>query len=118
MGHLPSFFVPTVGHLAAQASHPPGICHPRQKNANTWWSSLRGGAQLDLNDARNGELVAHCCGFHCCERWLHHHNKGSVNSKCTHTPKSIRQVLKHTLTLQLRARANNISKLNKHNVLV
>ena len=62
MGHLPSFFVPTVGYLAAQASHPPGICHPRLKNANTWWSSLGGGggaagAQLDLNDARNGELV-------------------------------------------------------------
>ena len=59
-GHSPSFFVPTMGHLAAQVSHPPGICHPRQKNANTRWSSLggrEGWAQLDLTDACHGELV-------------------------------------------------------------
>ena len=30
-GHLPSFFVPTLGELTAQESPPPGICHPRQK---------------------------------------------------------------------------------------
>ena len=30
-GHLPSFFVPTPGHLTAQESPPPGICLPRQK---------------------------------------------------------------------------------------
>ena len=23
---------------------------------------------------------------HCCERWLHRHHHGSVNSKCTHNP--------------------------------
>ena len=33
-GHLPSFCVPTLGDLTAQESPPPGICHPRQKNAN------------------------------------------------------------------------------------
>ena len=33
-GHFPSFFVPTPGDLTAQESPPPGICHPRQKNAN------------------------------------------------------------------------------------
>ena len=64
-GAFALYFVPTVGHLAAQVSHPPRICHPRQK------------------------------------RWLHRHHKGSVNSKCTHTPKSICQVLKPTLALQL-----------------
>jgi len=31
VGHLPSSFVPTVGHLAAKVSPPPGICHPREK---------------------------------------------------------------------------------------
>ena len=30
-GHLPSFFVPTLGDLTAQESPPPGICHPRKK---------------------------------------------------------------------------------------
>ena len=33
-GHLPSSFVHTAGHLAAYVSPPPGICHPREKNAN------------------------------------------------------------------------------------
>ena len=40
-------------------------------------------------------LFAGCYAFYCYERWLHphrHHN-GSVDSKCTHTPKSICQVL-------------------------
>ena len=30
-GHLPSFFVPTLGDLTDQESPSPGICHPRQK---------------------------------------------------------------------------------------
>ena len=29
------FFRPHPGNLTAQESPPPGICHPRQKNANT-----------------------------------------------------------------------------------
>ena len=33
-GNLPSFFVPTPGDLTVQESPPPGICHPRPKNAN------------------------------------------------------------------------------------
>ena len=33
-GHLPCFLVPTLGDLTAQESPPPGIGHPRQKNAN------------------------------------------------------------------------------------
>ena len=31
---LPSFFVPTAGDLTGQESPSPGICYPRQKNAN------------------------------------------------------------------------------------
>ena len=44
-GHLPSFFVPTLGDLTAEESSPPGICHPRQKNANAR-GSARGGEGL------------------------------------------------------------------------
>ena len=47
---MPSFFVPTPEDLTAQESPPPGICHPRQKNANA-----RGGGggwgQVELTDA-------------------------------------------------------------------
>ena len=43
-GHLLSFFVPTPEDLTAQESPPPGICHPRQKNANSRGSARgRGG---------------------------------------------------------------------------
>ena len=42
-GHLPSFFFPTPGDLPAQESPPPGICHPRQKNANSWGQPGGGG---------------------------------------------------------------------------
>lgn len=35
-GHLSSFLVPTVEHLAAQVSQPPGICHLRKKNVFDW----------------------------------------------------------------------------------
>ena len=51
-GHLPSSLVPTTGHLAAKVSPPPGICHPREKNANAR-GLARGGAwaQLELTDA-------------------------------------------------------------------
>ena len=45
-GHLPSFFVPIPGDLTAQESTPPGIRHPRQKNANA-----RGTAQGGWLDA-------------------------------------------------------------------
>ena len=50
---MPSFFVPTPGDLTAQESLPPGICHPRQKNANDRGSAGGGGggAQLELTDA-------------------------------------------------------------------
>ena len=49
---MPSSLVPTAGHLAAKVSPPPGICHPREKNANAW-GLARGGAwaQLKLTDA-------------------------------------------------------------------
>ena len=42
-GHLPSFFVPNPGDLTAQESPLPGICHPRQKNANARGSPQEGG---------------------------------------------------------------------------
>ena len=42
-GHLPSFFVPNPGDLTAQESPIPGICHPRQKNANARGSPQEGG---------------------------------------------------------------------------
>ena len=42
-GNLPSFFVPTPGDLIAQESPPPGICHPRPKNANVRGSAWGGG---------------------------------------------------------------------------
>ena len=41
-------FVPTPGDLTAQESPPPGICHPRQKNANTQ-GSVRGGGGRNWN---------------------------------------------------------------------
>ena len=42
-GHLPSSLVPTVEHLAAKVSPPPGICHPREKNANARGLARGGG---------------------------------------------------------------------------
>ena len=33
-------------------------------------------------------LLTGCYGFRFCERWLHRHYNGSVNSKCTHYPKA------------------------------
>ena len=51
---LPSFFVPIPGDLTAQESPPPGICHPRQKNANARGSAREGAgrrAQVELTDA-------------------------------------------------------------------
>ena len=51
-GHLPSSLVPTAGHLAAKVFPPPGICHSREKNANTQGLARGGGwAQLELTDA-------------------------------------------------------------------
>ena len=66
---------------------------------------------LDLTNALKlmESLLAGRYSFHCCERWLHCHHNGSVNSKHTHTPKSICQVLKY-LGLE---RANKIGKLNR-----
>ena len=37
------FFRPTPGDLTVQESLPPGICHPRQKNANARGSARGGG---------------------------------------------------------------------------
>ena len=49
------FFRPHPGNLTAQESPPPGICHPRQKNANTRAREGGGGGgswtQLKLTDA-------------------------------------------------------------------
>ena len=55
-GMPPSFFVPTPGDLTAQKSPPPGICYPKQKNANAWGSARGGGGavgwvQVELTDA-------------------------------------------------------------------
>ena len=55
-------------------------------------------------------LLAGCYGFHCCERWLHHHHNGSVNSKHTHTTKSICQVLTSFLALDIWARVDKIAQ--------
>ena len=41
-----SFFVPTPGDLTARESRPPGICHPRQKNANARGQQGGGGGGL------------------------------------------------------------------------
>ena len=56
-GHLPSSFVHAAGHLAAKVSPSPGICHPREKNANARGLARGGGAwaQLELTDA-----LVHC----------------------------------------------------------
>ena len=40
------FFRPTPGDLTVQESLPPGICHPRQKNANARGSARGGGEQV------------------------------------------------------------------------
>ena len=42
------FFRPTPGDLTVQESLPPGICHPRQKNANARGSARGGGASPAL----------------------------------------------------------------------
>ena len=56
-------------------------------------------------------LLGGCYDFQHCERWLHRHHNGSVNSKCTHTPKSICQVLISPLALDISAGAKkNCSK--------
>ena len=54
-------------------------------------------------------LLVGCYGFHFCERWLHRHHNGSVNSKCTHYPKSICQVLTSPLALDIWTRADKIA---------
>ena len=48
MEYLPSFFVPTTRHLAAQVSLPLGICHPRQKNTNAWGLTRGGGGRAGM----------------------------------------------------------------------
>ena len=50
-GHLPSFFVPTPGKLAAQKSPSPGICHPRQKKCQCPGVSPGGVGELAPADA-------------------------------------------------------------------
>ena len=52
----------------------------------------------------NGDCASKLLGFHCCERWLHRHHNGSVNSKRTHPPKSIWQVLTSPLALNMSTR--------------
>ena len=58
----------------------------------------------------NGDLDRRLLGFHCCERWLDRHHSGSVNSKCTDTPKRICQVLTSAFALDIRARAGKIAQ--------
>ena len=51
-GHLPSFFVPTLGDLTDQESPSPGICHPRQKKKH---ANARGSARsVGRGDAGHG----------------------------------------------------------------
>ena len=45
------FFRPHAGNLTAQEFPTLGICHPRQKNANTWEGRGAGWTQLELTDA-------------------------------------------------------------------
>ena len=56
------------------------------------------------------KLLGGCCGFHCCERWLHRHHIISLNFKRTHTPKSFFQVLTSPLGLNTWARADKIAQ--------
>ena len=55
-------------------------------------------------------LLTGCYGFRFCERWLHSHYNGSVNSKCTHYPKSICQVLTSPLALDIWTRVDKIAQ--------
>ena len=55
-------------------------------------------------------LLGGCYDFHHCERWLHRHHNGSVNSKCTHTAKSVCQVLTSPLALDISAEAKKIAQ--------
>ena len=52
-GAFALFFIPSSGDLTAQESPPPGICHPRQKNANSRGSARGRGAwaEVELTDA-------------------------------------------------------------------
>ena len=64
-GHLPSFFVPTPGDLTAQESPLPGICYPRQKNANARGSAQGGGwAQVELHDWSISNKICSSCDFY------------------------------------------------------
>ena len=59
----------------------------------------------------NGELARRLLWFSLFwEIWLHSHYNGSVNSKHTHTPKSICQVLTSPLALDIWARADKIAQ--------
>ena len=85
-GHLPSFFVPTPGDLTVQESPPPGICHPRPKNANAW-GLARGGAGHSWN-------------------WLMHNSQTSrfsfsysISYDKNFTPKHLDNTLTHTFCL-------------------
>ena len=49
-GAFALFLRPHPGDLAAQESAPPGICHPRQKDANAR-GSAPGEGGLELTDA-------------------------------------------------------------------
>ena len=48
------------------------------------------------------------CRFHHCEKWLHRHHNGSVNSKRVPSPKGISQVLtSHWLSTSELERTNS-----------
>ena len=54
-------------------------------------------------------LLVGCYGFHFCERLLRCHHNGWLNSKRTHTPKSICEALTSPLALDIWARVDEIA---------
>ena len=66
-GAFALFFIPTSGDLTAQESPPPGICHPRQKNAN----ALQGSAcqRAVGGRKRSEEKWLFLAGYLLCQKW-------------------------------------------------
>ena len=58
----------------------------------------------------NGELARGLLRFSLLWEMVHHHHNGSINSKHTHTPKSICQVLTSSLALDIWGRADKIAQ--------
>ena len=96
---------------------------------NAWASSkaMRGRGNEELSSSIPDLVTVSCFACHShvtslreialrllrlsiCERWLHHHHNGSVNSKHTHTTKSICQVLTPFLALDIWARVDKIAQ--------